>query len=111
MMQQVQASYRDCIAEELAVVDVNGNGLVDEDENTRLYLSGARFCNEELVGSLTHAVEMAALNAAQAEAEARSAAAQAQSAAAKARIAAAEARMQAITDGLIAGARREAFGP
>lgn len=99
-MEQIQSNYRQCVAKGLETVDENGNGLIDEGENARLYNSGERFCNEELVGSLTHAVEMAAsqdrveaLNAAQAEAEAQSAAAQA--------------RIAAITDGLIADARKD----
>lgn len=99
-MEQIQSNYRQCIGEELEAVDENGNGLIDEGENARLYRSGERFCNEELAGSLSHAVEIAALNEAQVEAEARTEAARARSAAAQARIA-------AITDGLIADARKD----
>ncbi|RUS63643.1 hypothetical protein EGN72_03095 [Pseudorhodobacter sp. E13] len=91
--QEIQANYSACIAEELAVVDKNGNGRVDPSENVNLYRTGEMFCNEELQGSMRHAGEMAA--------------SQTRIAALNAQQAAAEARISAITTSIINGARAE----
>lgn len=91
--QEINARYRACIGENLAAVDDNGNGLIDAGEDREFYEFMEAPCNEELQRDLVHEGRVAALEARQAAAEAR--------------IAAAQARMQAITDGLIADARRE----
>jgi len=92
-MQQIQVNYAACVAEELAFVDKNNNGKIDESENANLYRTGEVFCNEELQAEMRHAGEIAALNAEQALAETQ--------------IADAHAAMEARTRAIIQGAREE----
>lgn len=92
-MEAIEANYSQCVAEELAFVDRNQNGRIDEGENANLYRTGEVFCNKELQRSMQHAGRIAASEERVASLNRRQAAA--------------EARMEALTNSIIAGARRE----
>lgn len=100
-MQQIQANYAKCVGSFLALADENGNGKIDGDEDQGFYRYGEASCNKDLRGRLLHAAKIAELDQQIAAAEERTAASEA-------RIADARRQIEAITNGLINGAREEA---
>ncbi|PCH75118.1 MAG: hypothetical protein COC12_01855 [Rhodobacteraceae bacterium] len=107
-MEQIQANYAQCVGEALKVVDTDGNGQINGDENSNLYRFEEKFCNEELQGEMLHAAKIAELDQQIAAAEERTAAAEERMAASEERTADAQRQIEAITNGLINGAREEA---
>lgn len=90
-LEALTATYRNCLAEGLAVIDDNNNGLLDPGEDIEFYQYDQEFCDEELQGAMEHEARMAVLRQ--------------RHEAVQKRLAAVNARIRAQTDAIIRGAR------